>query len=84
MEEILFIAKYFLTMFKYISSKQSILKLKKGSLCLGNLSKNFAVNNMKRTKLYTYGYAFPICYDSTDVDDFLYVYNFLMIKRNIN
>ena len=34
-------------------------------LCLGNISKNFSVNNMKKTGLNGYAYDFSIGYDAT-------------------
>ena len=34
-------------------------------LCLGNISKNFSVNNMKKTGLNGYDYDFSIGYDAT-------------------
>ena len=34
-------------------------------LCLGNISKNFSVNNMKKTGLNGYVYDFSIDYDAT-------------------
>ena len=40
------------------------------SLLLGNVSKDFSVENMKKTRLYGYVYEFLADYDSTDVDDF--------------
>ena len=39
---------YLLMLWKYISSKQKILKLKKYPLCLGNISKDFIANKMKK------------------------------------
>ena len=34
-------------------------------LCLGNISKNFSVNNMKKTGLNGYDYDFSIGFDAT-------------------
>ena len=36
---------------RYISSKQKNSKLKRYALCLGNISKDFAINDMKKTGL---------------------------------
>ena len=35
---------------KYISSKQKTQKKKSYGLCLGNISKDFTINNMKKKK----------------------------------
>ena len=38
-------------------------------LCLGNISNESSVPNMKKTRLYEYVYDFLADYDSIDVDD---------------
>ena len=38
-------------------------------LCLGNISKDWSVDNMKDTGLSGYIYDFSVDYDTTDVDD---------------
>ena len=38
---------------------------------------------MKKTELYGYVYAFPIDHDSTDVDDVLTIYEYLIKRHNI-
>ena len=40
-------------------------------LCLGNLSKDFSVDNMKKTGLNGYVYDFSVDYDAIAVDDIL-------------
>ena len=47
-------------------------------LCLGNISKNFSVNNMKKTGLNGYVYDFSIDYDAVAVDDILDIHKYLM------
>ena len=37
-------------------------------LCLGNISKDFSVNNMKKTRLYGYVYDFSVDYRAISVD----------------
>ena len=39
------------------------------SLCLGNISKNWSVDNMKDTGLNGYVYDFSVDYDALSVDD---------------
>ena len=49
-------------------------------LCLGNTLKSFAPNNMKEMGLNGYVYDFSADYFSTDVDNMLDIYKYLMIK----
>ena len=41
------------------------------TLCLGNISKEWSVDNMKKTGLTGYVYDFSVDYDATAVDDIL-------------
>ena len=50
-------------------------------LCLGNISKDFSVKNMKKTVLNEYVYDFQ--YDAITVDDILDIYKYLMEKNGI-
>ena len=52
-------------------------------LCLGNISKDFSVDNMKRTEFNEYVYDFSVDYDATDVDDIKDIYKYLMKKNKI-
>ena len=52
-------------------------------LCLGNISKYFSVDNMKRTRLNEYVYDFSIDYDAIAVDDILDIHKYLMEKNGI-
>ena len=52
-------------------------------LCLGNISKDWSVDNMKDTGLNGYVYDFSVDYDSTDVDDIKDIHKYLMKKNNI-
>ena len=52
-------------------------------LCLGNISKDFLVDNMKKTGLNGYVYDFSVDYDAIAVDDMLYIHKYLMEKNNI-
>ena len=38
-------------------------------LCLGNTSKDWSADNMKRTGFNGYVYDFSVDYDATDIDD---------------
>ena len=53
-------------------------------LCLGNISKDFSVCNMKRkTGSNGYIYHFSVDYDAITVDDILDIYKYLMEKNGI-
>ena len=52
-------------------------------LCLGNISKNWVVDNMKRTGFNGCVYDFSVDYDSTNVDHILDIHKYLMRKNNI-
>ena len=49
-------------------------------LCLGNISKDWLVDNMKRTGLNGYVYDFSVDYDAADVDDIKDIHKYLMKK----
>ena len=51
--------------------------------CLGNISKDWSVNNMKKTGFNGYIYDFSVDYDATDVDGISSIHNYLMTKNNI-
>ena len=53
------------------------------TLCLGNISKNWSVDNMKDTGLNGYVYDFSVDYDATSVDDIKDIHKYLMKKNNI-
>ena len=52
-------------------------------LCLGNISKDWSVGNMKKTGLNGYVYDFSVDYDAIVIDDILDIHNFSMKKNNI-
>ena len=47
-------------------------------LCLGNISKDWSVGNMKKTGFNGYVYVFSVDYDATDVDDIVDIHKCLM------
>ena len=53
------------------------------SLCLGNISDKFSVDNMKKTGLNGYVYDFSVDYDTIAVDDILDIHKYLMKKNGI-
>ena len=52
-------------------------------LCLGNISKDWLVDNMKRTGFNGYVYDFSVDYDAIAVDDILDIHKYLMKKNNM-
>ena len=47
-----------------------------------NISKDFTINNMKKTGLHGYKYDFSDDYDSTDVNDISDIHKCLMKKHH--
>ena len=52
-------------------------------LCLGNISKDLTVDNLKKTGLNGYVYDFSVDYDAIAVDDILDIHKYLMKKNNM-
>ena len=52
-------------------------------LCLGNISKDFSVSNMKKTRLYGTVYEFSFNYGAISVDNILNIHKYLTKKHNI-
>ena len=51
------------------------------SLCLGNISKEWSVDNTNRTGFNGYVYDFSVDYHAIAVDDILGIENYLMKKK---
>ena len=71
---------------KFINLEQKILnsKIVATPLCLGNISKDWSVGNMKKkTGLNGYVYDFSLDYDDTAVNDVLDIHSYLMKKNDI-
>ena len=49
-------------------------------LCLGNISKDWSADNMKKTEFNGYVYDFSVHYDSINVDDIKDIHKYLMKK----
>ena len=52
-------------------------------LCLGNISKHWTVDNLKKTGLNGYVYDFSADYDAREVDDILDIPKYLMKKNDM-
>ena len=51
-------------------------------ICLGNISKDWSVDNMKKTRFTGYVYDFSVGYDAIGVNDIKDIHKYLM-KKNI-
>ena len=50
---------------------------------LGNISKDWSIDNMKKTRFNGYVYDFSVDYDATVVDDIKDIHKYLMKKNDI-
>ena len=66
--------------YKYKAKDSEILV---GPICLGNISKDWSVDNMKKTGFTGYAYDFSVDYESIAVDNIKDIHKYLMKKNNI-
>ena len=52
-------------------------------LCLGNISKDWSVDNMKKTGFTVYVNDFSVGYDDIKVDNIKDIHMYLMKKKNV-
>ena len=52
-------------------------------LCLGNISKDWSTDNMKRTGFNAYAHDISVDYDATDIDNIKDIHKYLMKKNKI-
>ena len=52
-------------------------------MCLGNISKKFSVDNMKKTGLNGYIYDFSVDYNTIDTSNIIDIHKYLMKKHDI-
>ena len=64
---------------KYIS-KQKNFEIKGYALCLGNISKDFTINNMKKTGLGGVVNFFSVDFNAIDTNYILDIHKYLMKK----
>ena len=67
---------------KIIKFKTKDSKILAHSLCLGNISNNWSVDNTKKTRFNGYVYDFSVDYDAIEVDDILDIHKYLMKKND--
>ena len=58
-------------------------KIVASPLCLGNISKDWSTDNMKKTGLTGYVYDFSADYNAIAVDDIKDIHKYLMVKNDI-
>ena len=72
---------YLLMVQKLLKFKVKNFEIVANPLRLGNISKDFSVDNMKKTGLNGYVYDFSVDYDAIAVDDILEFHKYLMKKN---
>ena len=68
---------------KFINSKKKDSEIVATPLCLVNISKNFSVDNMKKTGLSGYVYNFGVNYGAITVNGIPDIHKYLMEKNYI-
>ena len=67
---------------EFIKFKSKFSEIVATPLCLGNISKEFLVDNIKDDRI-IWVYGFSVDYDAIAVDDILDIYKYLMKKNGI-
>ena len=68
---------------KIVKFKANYSEIKAYPLCLGNISEDFFVDNIKKNGLNGYNYDFSVDYDAITVDDISGIHKYLMKKHDI-
>ena len=68
---------------KNIKFKAKDSKILASPLCLGNISKDWSTNNMRKSSFSGYVYDFSVGYDAITVDDIKDIHKYLMKKNHI-
>ena len=63
--------------------KEKVSKIVASPLRLGNISKDWSTDNMKKTGFNGYVYDFIVDYTATNIDDIKNIPNYLMKKNNV-
>ena len=66
-----------------ISFKANDSEIAATPLCLGNISKDFSVDNTKTTRLNGCVYDFSVDYDAIPADDILDIHKYLIKKHGV-
>ena len=70
----------YLQIYKFKAKYSEIVPI---PLCLGNISKDWSEDNMKKTGFTGYIYDFSADYNAIAVDNIKYIHNYLMKKNNM-
>ena len=65
---------------KFINLRQKNSKIVATPLRLGNISKDWSTDNMKKPGLNGYVYDFSVDFDSTNIDDIKNIHKYLIKK----
>ena len=65
---------------KFINLRQKNSKIVATPLRLGNISKDWSTDNMKKTGFNGYVYDFSVDFDSTNIDDIKNIHKYLIKK----
>ena len=77
------IVTYLLMALKLLNLNQKNTEIIPYPLCLGNISKDWSVDNLKKTGFNGFVYDFSVDYNYIPVDDILVIRKYLMKKNNI-
>ena len=66
-----------------IKFKTKVSKIVTSPLCLGNISKDWSIDNMRKSSFTGYVYDFSVDYDAIAVNDIKDIHKYLMKKNNI-
>ena len=68
----------------FVNRQRNSIQINSDELCLGNISKDCSVDNMKKTGLKAYIYNFSVDYEAISVSDITNIHKYLMEKNKIN
>ena len=68
----------FVNVTKIYRFKEKNSEIKDYTLCLGNISKDFTINNMKKTGLRGVVKLFSVDFNPIDTNDILHIHKYLM------
>ena len=69
--------------YRNIKFKAEDSEIVASTLCLGNISKDWSTDNMKKNGLTGYVYDFSADYNAIAVDDIKDIHNYLVKKNNM-
>ena len=69
---------------KIIKFKAKDSQIVTSPLCLGNISKDWSIDNMKKTGFNGYVYDFSVDYESIAANDIKNIHNYLMKEKMYN